>query len=650
MINDKTVNALRVLSCDMINKANSGHPGIALGAAPIIYALYDKYLVGNPKDLKWHNRDRFILSAGHGSSLLYSLLHLQGVLPLKELKKFRQLGSKTPGHPEYPDTKGVEVTTGPLGQGIAMAVGMALGFSHLASVFNKSDIKLFTNKVYALCGDGDLQEGISYEATSLAGHLGLNNLVILYDSNDIQLDSPTNKTFSENIKLRFESQNWEYYKVSDGNNYQNIKDILLKIKDSKKPVIVEIKTSIGYSSSGANTNKVHGSPLGDDILNVRKNLNWEYKPFEIPKDVYDNFKEIYQNFNNEAYEKSLTDLKKYQEKYPEDYKKFTSYRKNKISFKVNDYLKLLEEKENLATRNISGEILKKLTKDNQNLIGGSADLSASTKVKANALDFEKDNPSGRNIMFGVREHAMGAIANGLALTGFLRPFVSGFFVFSDYLKPAIRMSALMGLPVIYLFTHDSIYVGEDGPTHQPIEQIDGLRAIPNLRLYRPANKYEVIKTYELALKDKKRPSVVVLTRQNLPDYQVSKDILKGTFKGFYTLDNEKDCNFIIYATGSEVSLAVLAKEILKEKLPELKINIISILSLKDFLEENIKTNLPSVAIEASSGISMYQVSSNVYKLNSFGLSAPGSEVAKKLKFTPNDFANYIIELVKGDKK
>lgn len=646
----KAVNALRVLSCDMINKANSGHPGIALGAAPIVYALFDKYIKGNPKDLSWHNRDRFILSAGHGSSLLYSLLHLTGVLSLDDVKNFRQPG-KTPGHPELHDTPGVEVTTGPLGQGVAMAVGLAMGFKHLAATFNKEDIKLFDNKVYVLCGDGDLQEGISYEALSLAGHYNLDNLVLLYDSNDIQLDGKVSDAFSEDIKKRFESQNFEYHKVANGDDSNEIKKVLNEIKNSKKPIIVEIKTKIGFGSSNENSHKVHGSPLGDDINTLRKNLNWDYKPFDIPKEIYNHFKEIYKDYNTETYNKSIKDLKDYEVKYPEDFKKFKDYKKGKISFKVNDYLKLLNTERNTATRNSSGEILKKLTKENTNLIGGSADLSSSTKVIANSEKFSKDNYLGRNITFGVREHAMGAIANGLALTGFLRPFVSGFFVFSDYLKPAIRMSALMKLPVLYLFTHDSIYVGEDGPTHQPIEQIDGLRSIPSLKLYRPANKYEVIKSYELALNNLKEPSIILLTRQNLKDYSESERILKSKdFSGAYTIfdtDPYKNHDLVVYATGSEVELAV---EAAKEISDSYNIRVESVLELETFLNSgNIAhSGKNSLAVEASSGYSLYKLTRNVYSINRFGLSAPADVVCEQLKFTKRDLIKYFFKVISGD--
>ena len=593
-----SINTLRVLSCDMINKANSGHPGICLGAAPILYAIFNKNLRGYSKDPNWFARDRFILSAGHGSALLYSLYHLLGYkISLDDLKNFRQINSLTPGHPEYGHTDGVEATTGPLGQGIAMSVGLAISYKNLKATFNQPGFKLFDNYIYCLCGDGDLQEGISYEAISLAGHFNLNNLIILYDSNNIQLDGKTELAFSDDIKKRFESANWNYQIVSDGNDHTEIRRQIKLAKISSKPTIIEIKTKIGFSSSNENTNKVHGSPLGEDINVVRENLKYTLKPFEISDDVYQDFKNIYDEHNKKDYEKSMNMLLEYEKKYPELYLKFKNFKEKKYRFDMLEYFNLFKENPNIATRVSGGEILKKLTYENEFFIGGSADLSASTKVSANSNIFSKDDYKGRNLFFGVREHAMAAIANGISLSGFLRPFIGGFFVFSDYMKPAIRMSALMNLDVIYMFTHDSIFVGEDGPTHQPIEQITAL--------------------------------------------------LNTDFKGAYIAkdeDKNKKLDLCLIATGSEVNLCIDAAN----SLDNLNIRVVSIPSLEKFEEQKneykksiIPENTPLIACEASDAAHLLKYTNKLFNIKRFGLSGPSADVCKKLGFDLNSLINFI---------
>lgn len=641
------INTLRVLSCDMINKANSGHPGICLGAAPILYAIFNKNLKGYSKDPKWFARDRFIMSAGHGSALLYSLYHLLGYkISLDDLKNFRQINSLTPGHPEYMHTDGVEATTGPLGQGIAMSVGLAISYKNLKETFNQPGFKLFDNYIYCLCGDGDLQEGISYEAISLAGHLNLNNLIILYDSNNIQLDGATNLSFSDDIKKRFESANWNYQIVLDGNDYSEIKRQIKLAKISSKPTIIEVKTKIGFSSTNENTSKVHGSPLGSDIDVVRKNLNYQFKPFEIVDEVYKDFNNMYDEYNKKDYEKSLNLLQDYSKKYPELYLKFKTYQEKKYRFDMLEYFNLFKENNNIASRVSGGEILKKLTYENEFFIGGSADLSASTKVLANSTIFKKDDYKGRNLYFGVREHAMAAIANGISLSGFLRPFVGGFFVFSDYMKPAIRMSALMNLDVIYIFTHDSIFVGEDGPTHQPIEQITGLRAIPNLKVYRPASSNETVVCFNDILKSSS-PAVILLTRQNLKEFEKSRTLLENEFRGAYIVKEEnknKKLDLCLVATGSEVNLCLDACN----SLDNLNIRVISMPSIEVFeaQDEKYKNELfpkdvKVIACEASEGAHLLKYSNKLFNIKRFGLSAPSNDVCKKLGFDLDSLIKFI---------
>ncbi len=642
-----SINTLRVLSCDMINKANSGHPGICLGAAPILYAIFNKNLKGYSKDPNWFARDRFILSAGHGSALLYSLYHLLGYkISLDDLKNFRQINSLTPGHPEYGHTDGVEATTGPLGQGIAMSVGLAISYKNLKATFNQPGFKLFDNYIYCLCGDGDLQEGISYEAISLAGHFNLNNLIVLYDSNNIQLDGKTELAFSDDIKKRFESANWNYQIVSDGNDHTEIRRQIKLAKISSKPTIIEIKTKIGFSSSNENTNKVHGSPLGDDVNVVRENLKYTLKPFEISDDVYQDFKNIYDEHNKKDYEKSMNMLLEYEKKYPELYLKFKNFKEKKYRFDMLEYFNLFKENPNVATRVSGGEILKKLTYENEFFIGGSADLSASTKVSANSNIFSKDDYKGRNLFFGVREHAMAAIANGISLSGFLRPFIGGFFVFSDYMKPAIRMSALMNLDVIYMFTHDSIFVGEDGPTHQPIEQLTALRAIPNLKVYRPASSNETVACFSDILKNK-GPSVILLTRQNLKEIEKTNTLLNTDFKGSYIAkdeDKNKKLDLCLIATGSEVNLCIDAAN----SLDNLNIRVVSIPSLEKFEEQKIEykksiipENTPLIACEASDAAHLLKYTNKLFNIKRFGLSGPSTDVCKKLGFDLNSLINFI---------
>jgi transketolase len=498
-----------------INKANSGHPGIVLGAAPMMHALYTNHLNIDVKNPKWINRDRFVLSAGHGSILQYAINHLSGFkISLEDIKNFRQPGN-TPGHPEYGHTDGIEVTSGPLGQGIANAVGMAIAEAHLAAKFNKDGINIIDHNTYALLGDGDLQEGVAMEAMSLAGHLGLNKLIVLFDSNDIQLDGAVNLAFSENHELKMKSIGWNYLKVEDGNDLDKINSAIKRAKKQKdKPSFIEIKTVIGYGASDQGTSKVHGAPLGlEETEKLRKTLNWNYGLFEVPEDVYEYYKKTVFNRGKRNSKKWSKLYSEYKTNFPKQYEELEKYYKD-VNVDLDNFKEIVTNKDD-ATRNVSGKIINKLSQIYPNLIGGSADLTASTKAKGSDGDFSKEHREGRNINIGVREHAMGAIINGIVLHGGLKSFGGAFFVFSDYMKPAIRLAALMNIPSIFVFSHDSIAVGEDGPTHQPIEQLVGLRAIPNLNVIRPADARETMFAWKTAIESKGSPTVIVLTRQTV---------------------------------------------------------------------------------------------------------------------------------------
>ncbi|NTW70808.1 MAG: transketolase [Eubacteriaceae bacterium] len=567
MSKKNSINALRFLGVDAVNKANSGHPGIVLGAAPMVYSLFSGHLAYNPKKPDWFNRDRFVLSAGHGSALLYSTLHLTGYnLPMEEVKAFRQWGSKTPGHPEYKHTEGVECTTGPLGQGLSMAVGMAIAEGYLGANLNKDGFPMVDHYTYVVSGDGDLQEGVAMEAISLAGHLGLNKLILLFDSNDIQLDTPVSDATSDNIQKRFEAMNWNHLLVEDGEDSDAITAAIAEAKKSDaKPTVIEIKTVIGCGSPKEGTCATHGSPLGEENTAVtRKNLGWDHAPFEIPEEVYADFKDSNKDKGVKASEEWEAMLEKYTAAYPAEAKLLNQIINNDpIDIDFEKVFAAYEPKASYATRVSGGDILDLLQKESLLLIGGSADLASSTKIKGINGAFTHANPIGRNINFGVREHAMAAVVNGLVLHG-LKGFCGGFFIFSDYMKPAMRLAALMGLPSIFAFTHDSIAVGEDGPTHEPIEQLAALRSTPNMDVIRPADANEVMAAYQLALESKSHPTSILLTRQNLPTLAIADKA--GVAKGAYIISKEAaKLDAIIIATGSEVSLALNAQKALLEE-------------------------------------------------------------------------------------
>ena len=569
-IEEMSVNAIRVLSADAIQKANSGHPGLPLGTAPVAYELFAKHMNYNPHNPDWVNRDRFVLSGGHGSMLLYSLFHLFGIgnLSLEEVKNFRQFGSLTPGHPEYGHTVGVEATTGPLGQGMAMAVGMAMAEAHLSSVFNKEGFPVVDHYTYVLGGDGCMMEGISSECFSLAGTLGLSKLIVFYDSNNISIEGSTDIAFTEDVVTRFKAFGFQTIEVEDGNDLEAIGKAIEEAKaDKTRPSLIKVNTLIGYGCPAKQGKaSAHGEPLGvDNVAALKENINWPCKgDFEVPKEVYDHYKELADNMAK-AEDKWNELFAAYVEKYPEmkelwdNY--FDGYDMSDL-FNSDEYWAKGDKPE--ATRSTSGTILNMIKKAMPNLIGGSADLAPSNKTNMkDAGDFSKDNYAGTNLHFGVREQAMAAIGNGLALHGGLKAFVATFFVFSDYVKPMARLSALMKLPLTYVFTHDSIGVGEDGPTHEPIEQLAAFRSLPDFTVFRPCDRTETAAAWMYAVENECGPTGLVLTRQNLPQMEgSSKDALKG---GYVIAESEKAVpDAIIIASGSEVSLAVNAKEELKK--------------------------------------------------------------------------------------
>ena len=638
MKNKKAVDAIRFLGVDQINNANSGHPGIVIGAAPMVYSLFSNHINVNVKNAKWINRDRFILSAGHGSALLYSLHHLIGYnVTIDDLKNFRKIGN-TPGHPEYGHTDGVETTSGPLGQGISNAVGMAIAESHLRARFNKENFNIIDHYTYALVGDGDLQEGVAMEAISLAGHLKLNKLIVLFDSNDIQLDGPTSTTVSENHKDKFISQGWNYIKVTDGEDLDAINEAIKEAKaQDDKPTLIEVKTIIGRGATKQGTSGVHGAPLGADVDNLRKFYEYDLKPFEISDEIYDTYKANVTDRGIEAFNKWQKLFKDYQVKFPEDAKLFDAFFNENETLNLDNF-KDIKQTGKTATRNINGEVIDIISKHHLNFLGGSADLTSSTKAKGADGDFGKNHPIGRNISYGVREHAMGAIANGIQLHGGLKTFTGGFFVFSDYMKPAMRLAAIMNIPTTFVFTHDSIAVGEDGPTHQPVEQLAGLRAIPNLNVIRPADANESIAAWKVAFDSKDTPTVLVFTRQNVQNYETTS--YEGLVKGAYIVSKEnKKLDGILLATGSEVELAINTQKLLLEDNIDVRVVSMPSTYLFDKQTEEYKASIlpegvKTLAIEMAHPMSFYKYTKNVYGIETFGLSANADVVLKEFGFDP----------------
>jgi transketolase len=652
---DKTdqlaINTIRTLSIDAIEKANSGHPGMPMGAAPMAYTLWTRFMNHNPKNPQWFNRDRFVLSAGHGSMLLYSLLHLSGYdVTMDDLKNFRQWGSKTPGHPEFGHTPGVEATTGPLGQGIAMAVGMAMAERHLASVYNKENFPVIDHYTYTICGDGDLMEGVSQEAASLAGHLKLGKLIVLYDSNDISLDGELHKSFSESVKDRFLAYGWQYIRVEDGNDLNALAKAIEEAKaDQTRPTMIEVKTVIGYGSPNkAGTSDVHGAPLGADELKLTKEAyKWTFEEdFYVPEEVYARFEEKVVIPGSEKEKEWKAMFAEYKKAFPELGEQLEKAIKGELPEGWDKDIPVYEVGTSLASRASSGEVLNAIAKNLPSFIGGSADLAGSNKTTIKGdKDFLPGSYEGRNIWFGVREFAMGAAMNGMALHGGLHVYGGTFFVFSDYLRPAIRLAALMGLPVTYVFTHDSIAVGEDGPTHEPIEQLPSLRAMPNLSVIRPADANETAAAWRLAVTSKSTPTALVLTRQNLPTLEgTAERAQEGVEKGAYVISPaaKETADALLLASGSEVSLAVEAQKVLREE--GIEVAVVSMPSWDRFeaqsaeykqsvLPKEVKKRL-AIEMAASLGWERYVGDEgDILAIDRFGASAPGSTIMKEYGFT-----------------
>lgn len=653
------VNTLRTLSIDAIQRANSGHPGLPMGAAPMAYVLWTRHLKINPKThMNWVNRDRFVLSAGHGSALLYSLAHLAGYdVSMDDLKNFREWKSNTPGHPEYGCTDGVEATTGPLGQGISMAVGMAMAEAHLGKKFNREGYPVMDHYTYALIGDGDLMEGVASEAASLAGHLKLGKLIALYDSNGISLDGKTSASFTENVGARFEAYGWQYILVEDGFNLEEIDKAIVQAKaESDKPTIIEIKTTIGYGSENQGTHKVHGSPLGEEgVAHAKEVYNWNYPPFTVPEEVSQRFKECIQDKGVEVENKWNEMFEAYKKEYSDLAQKFSDGFSNKVPNTLGDILPQYGEDDSIATRAASQKAINALAKEVSSLWGGAADLASSNKtVIAGEGDFQPESYEGRNIWFGVREFGMACAMNGIMLHGGTRVFGSTFFVFSDYLKAAIRLSAIQKLPVIYVLTHDSVAVGKDGPTHEPIEQLASLRTIPNVQVFRPADGNETSAAWKVALETLDKPTILVLSRQNLDTLPISKEkVFDGVEKGGYVVQEaESEADGILIATGSEVGLALKAKEELQKKGKD--VSVVSLPSWERFeaqSEEYKNTVIPPelkkrMTIEAGTtyGWAKYAGDHGVMiGIDEFGMSAPSDIVLRELGMSVENIVNRYLE-------
>ncbi|MBU0278031.1 transketolase [Gemella sp. zg-1178] len=657
-MSQQSVNAIKVLGIDAINKAKSGHPGIVMGAAPLSYALFNNHIKVNPKNPSWINRDRFILSAGHGSMLQYALLHLAGYedVSIEEIKNFRKWNSKTPGHPEFGHTRGVDATTGPLGQGISTAVGMALAERFLAAKYNKEGYELFNHYTYVICGDGDIMEGVASETASFAGLQKLEKLIVLYDSNDICLDGETKDAFSENVCKRYESYGWNTLLVEDGSDVAAVTSAISQAKISNKPTLIEVKTIIGAGSPNKQgTNSVHGSPIGEEEANLfKKEIGWQHAPFEIPSSVYEDFQNSLINRGLVAYSSWVKLYEEYKIKYPELAQELeAALSRNDIEELSKASFNFKEVGEQQATRNSSQDALNSIANVLPTFFGGSADLSHSnmTFIKGEGLQ-DDENRLFRNIQFGVREFGMATILNGLALHRGVRVFGGTFFVFSDYLKAALRLSALQNLPVTYVFTHDSIAVGEDGPTHEPIEHLASLRTIPNSYVFRPADATETQAAWYLAQKSNTKPSSLVLTRQNLPVLENSS--FENVAKGAYVVhETSTDFDTIIIATGSEVNLAIeSAKELEKEGW---KLRVVSMPSVELFEEQSQEYKnelLPKsisrrVAIEMGNTALWYKyvgLDGLVIGIDTFGASAPASKVIEEYGFTVEKVVARIKEL------
>lgn len=651
-----SIATIRSLGIDMINKANSGHPGMVLGSAPALYSLFTKEYKVFPAHSQWINRDRFVLASGHASSLLYSLLHLSGFqVSMDDLKQFRQWGSCTPGHPEVELTDGVDASSGPLGQGIPMAVGMAMAEAFLATRYNKKDYPVIDHYTYVLCGDGDMQEGVTYEASSLAGHLSLGKLIVLYDANNVTLDGPLNYSFSEDVKKRYESMNWQVICVQDGNDYEAIAKAIKKAKkEVYKPTLIIVNTIIGFGSRNQGTSKVHGAPLGEeDGQYAKRQYGFEYDNFFVPEEVYDDFKKNVFNRGKRAYNKWNKMMDTYKTEYPDLYQELFQNINDEYSFDETAFIEEYQDGISEATRVTSEKLINAIAAQNPTFLSGTADLASSTKtIIKNAEHFSCENYGGRNLFFGIREFAMVAIMNGMTLHKGIKVAAGGFMVFSDYFKAALRMACLMKLPIILPLSHDSIAVGEDGPTHQPVEQLAMLRSMPNIQVIRAADAYEMCGAWKKAVETNDCPTALILTRQNVTNF--THATYEDVCHGAYVVSQEKDnLDGIIIATGSEVELAMQAQKALLEQGKDVRVVSMPSMELFDQQDDSYKEKvLPKhirkrLAVEMACDFGWHKyvgLDGKVISVNQFGASAPANIVIQKYGFTVENIVETYLSL------
>ena len=657
-ISNLSIATIRSLGIDTINKANSGHPGMVLGSAPALYTLFNKELNIYNKEAEWINRDRFVLASGHASALLYSMLHLTGFdVTIDDLKNFRQLNSHTPGHPEIEMTHGVDASSGPLGQGIPMAAGMAMAEKFLASQYNKENFDIIDHYTYVLCGDGVMQEGVTYEAASLAGHLSLGKLIVLYDANKVTLDGPLSMSFSENVKKRYEACNWQVLEVKDGNNINEIHKAIKKGKKEQfKPTLIIVNTVIGFGSANQGTNKVHGAPLGkEDGKNAKLSYGFDHDEFYVPEEVYEDFKKKTIKRGKSKFNKWNKLFNEYKEQYPTEAKQLEDAIAGKYSLNIDELLKNYPVGHNDATRNTSLEVIQEVAKQNPTFLSGTADLASSTKTKIkDEDDFSVENYNGRNLVFGIREFAMVAIMNGMTLHKGVKVSAGGFLVFSDYFKAAVRMACLMKLPIILPLSHDSIAVGEDGPTHQPIEQFAMLRSIPNMHVIRPGDAVEMAAAWKLAIESTENPTALILTRQNVETMENSS--VEGVSKGAYVIGKEENhLDAIIIASGSEVNLAMKAKKVLLEKGIDVRVVSMPCQEFFDQQDEQYKEAvLPNamrkrLSVEMASSFGWHKyvgLDGITMSIDEFGKSAPAQDVIQSYGFTVDGVVENIEKLLK----
>lgn len=651
-----SIATIRSLGIDMINKANSGHPGMVLGSAPALYSLFTKEYKVFPAHSQWINRDRFVLASGHASSLLYSLLHLSGFqVSMDDLKQFRQWGSCTPGHPEVELTDGVDASSGPLGQGIPMAVGMAMAEAFLATRYNKKDYPVIDHYTYVLCGDGDMQEGVTYEASSLAGHLSLGKLIVLYDANNVTLDGPLNYSFSEDVKKRYESMNWQVICVQDGNDYEAIAKAIKKAKkEVYKPTLIIVNTIIGFGSRNQGTSKVHGAPLGEeDGQYAKRQYGFEYDNFFVPEEVYDDFKKNVFNRGKRAYNKWNKMMDTYKTEYPDLYQELFQNINDEYSFDETAFIEEYQDGISEATRVTSEKLINAIAAQNPTFLSGTADLASSTKtIIKNAERFSCENYGGRNLFFGIREFAMVAIMNGMTLHKGIKVAAGGFMVFSDYFKAALRMACLMKLPIILPLSHDSIAVGEDGPTHQPVEQLAMLRSMPNIQVIRAADAYEMCGAWKKAVETNDCPTALILTRQNVTNF--THATYEDVCHGAYVVSQEKDnLDGIIIATGSEVELAMQAQKALLEQGKDVRVVSMPSMELFDHQDDSYKEKvLPKhirkrLAVEMACDFGWHKyvgLDGKVISVNQFGASAPANIVIQEYGFTVENIVETYLSL------